>query len=78
LIAVGFPTSPADFEYFNRCELPKYFVQSTNDQFGPRDVLEEVFKTFADPRRLEFIEAGDHFFAGALNELEAAIAALPR
>jgi len=78
LIPVGFPTSMGSYEYFDKCEVPKYFVQSTKDQFGPKDVLEKALETFAKPKSLQFIEAGDHFFAGALDELEAAIAALPR
>jgi uncharacterized protein len=74
LIAVGFPTTLGHFDYFKDCSLPKYFVQSTVDQYGPKEALEAAFATFAEPKRLEFIEAGDHFFAGALEELEEAIA----
>jgi alpha/beta superfamily hydrolase len=78
LIAVGFPTTLDTFDHVGGCELPKYFVQSTNDQFGPKEALEEAFQAFAEPKSLQFIEAGDHFFAGALEELEDAIAALRR
>ncbi len=78
LVAVGFPTTRGHFEYFDRCGLRKYFIQSANDEHGPREALETAFKTFAEPKRLEFIEAGDHFFAGALDKLEEAIMALPR
>ena len=78
LIAVGFPTTRGNFEYFDTCGLPKYFVQSTNDEHGPRDVLEAAFENFAEPKRLQFIEARDHFFVGGLEQLEEAIAALPR
>ena len=78
LIAVGFPTTYGEFGYFNRCDLPKYFVQSTIDVHGPKPDLEAAFQTFAEPKRLEFIEATDHFFAGALETLEETIAALPR
>ncbi len=78
LIPVGFPTTLGHFDYFNTCELPKYFVQSTEDVHGPRETLEEAFKTFAEPKSLTFIEAGDHFFAGALEKLEEVIAALPK
>jgi alpha/beta superfamily hydrolase len=78
LIVAGFPTTRGHFEYFASCDLPKYFVQSTNDIHGPKDALEAAFATFAEPKRLEFIEAEDHFFAGALDQLENTIAALPR
>jgi alpha/beta superfamily hydrolase len=78
IIPVGFPTTRGNYEYFDKCTLPKYFVQSTRDEHGPKEALEAAFRTFADPKRLEFIEAQDHFFAGALEKLEDAIAALPR
>jgi alpha/beta superfamily hydrolase len=74
LIAVGFPTQHGTFDYLATCGIPKYFVQSTVDQFGPKEALEAAFQGFAEPKHLEFIEAGDHFFAGALDRLEEAIA----
>jgi uncharacterized protein len=76
LIAVGFPTHRGRFDYLASCGVPKYFVQSTIDEHGPRQELEAAFQWFAEPKRLEFIEAGDHFFAGALDRLEEAIVAL--
>ena len=73
LIAVGFPTRRGTFEYLAHCRVPKYFVQSTNDEHGPRNEIEAVFEWLAEPKKLVFIEAGDHFFAGALEELEDTI-----
>jgi len=32
--------------------------------------LEAAFARFAEPKRLIWVEAADHFFAGALDELE--------
>jgi hypothetical protein len=78
LIAVGFPTSLGSFDYLATCRLPKIFVHSTVDEFGPKDALAAAFEGFGEPKLLEFIEAGDHFFAGALEKLEDAIASLPR
>lgn len=78
LIAVGFPTTLGNFDHLSDCELPKHFVHSTEDVHGPKAALEAAFESFAGPKTLTFIPAGDHFFAGALDELEAAIAALPR
>jgi alpha/beta superfamily hydrolase len=77
VIAVGFPTSFGRFDYLESCALPKYFVHSTNDIYGPKAELEKAFESFAEPKRLQFIEAGDHFFAGSLDALESAIIALP-
>jgi uncharacterized protein len=78
LVAVGFPTQRGGKpDYLSACPIPKFFVQSTVDQYGPRPELEAAFKEFAEPKWLEFIEAGDHFFEGALDKLEEVIAAIP-
>jgi alpha/beta superfamily hydrolase len=73
LVAVGFPTKPGEFDYLARCGVRKYFLQSTIDEHGPKEALEAAFQGFAEPKRLQFIDAGDHFFAGALDPLEEAI-----
>jgi alpha/beta superfamily hydrolase len=77
VIAIGFPTTRGHLDYLETCGLPKYFVQSTNDEHGPRQDLEAVFETFAEPKKLYFVDARDHFFAGGLERLEETIAALP-
>jgi alpha/beta superfamily hydrolase len=53
--------------------LPKIFVQSTEDIYGPRDQLEALYGRAAEPKRLVWIPAQDHFFAGALDQLEQVI-----
>jgi len=73
VIAAGFPTIYQDFSYLQACTAPKIFVQSTHDQYGPVAELEKFVASLADPKRLVLIEARDHFFAGALAELEHAI-----
>jgi alpha/beta superfamily hydrolase len=75
-IAVGFPTVYKDRGYLESCVVPRIFVQSTQDQFGPAAELEEVFAGLPEPKKLIFIEAQDHFFAGALEKLEEEIASL--
>lgn len=76
LIAVGFGTRRGSSDYLSTCTVPKYFIQSTTDEHGPKEELEAAFARFAEPKQLQFIEAGDHFFAGALDQLEAAVAAI--
>ncbi len=76
LIAVGFPTQRESTEYLSQCRLPKFFVQSTNDEHGPKAELESLFAGVAEPKRLIFVEAADHFFAGNLDGLEKAISGL--
>jgi alpha/beta superfamily hydrolase len=75
LLAAGFPTRYGSAEYLERCPAPKIFVQSTHDQYGPREEFESMYQTFADPKRLIWIEARDHFFAGALEPLEEEVRA---
>ena len=76
LLAGGFPTSMGAAEYLERCATPKIFVQSTHDQFGPRADLEAAFSRWAAPKRIEWIEAADHFFLGGLEALEERVAAV--
>ena len=66
VIAVGFPTVYKDRSYLEGCTVPKTFVQSTNDEFGPVSDLQAVVDSLQAPKDLVLIEARDHFFAGAL------------
>ena len=75
LMAAGFPTRWGSPDYLDTCEAPKVFIQSTNDQYGPRAELEEMYQRFATPKQLHWIESADHFFAGGLEELEAQVKA---
>jgi alpha/beta superfamily hydrolase len=76
LIAAGFSTRYGGHEYLETCPVPKVFIQSTHDEHGPRPELETLFARFADPKRLIWVEASDHFFAGALDQLEDEITGL--
>ncbi len=76
VIAVGFPTVYKDKSYLERCTVPKTFVQSTHDEFGPVPDLQAVVDDLTGPKQLELIEAQDHFFAGALEQLETVITGL--
>jgi alpha/beta superfamily hydrolase len=70
LMAAGFPTDRGGADFLASCRAPKVFIQSTHDQFGPRAALEAAFADFAEPKRLLWVEAHDHFFANSLDELE--------
>jgi alpha/beta superfamily hydrolase len=76
VLAAGYPTRHGPSEFLAQCAVPKIFLQSTADQYGPREDLTREFATFAEPKRLEWIEAADHFFAGALPEVEERTVAL--
>jgi len=78
LIALGLPavaveTRIYDFEFLRTSTKPKLFVSGSRDQFGPAGKLEALVDTFADPKKLVRIEAGDHFFEGRLKEMRVAI-----
>jgi hypothetical protein len=76
VIAVGFPTTYKDRSFLEGCTVPKVFLQSTRDQYGPLSELEPLVASLAAPKKLIVVEAGDHFFAGALDQLELAIGGL--
>jgi alpha/beta superfamily hydrolase len=78
LIGLGLPATPVDdrtydFEFLRACTKPKLFVSGSRDPFGPPGKLEALVSTFADPKKLVRIEAGDHFFEGRLKEMREAI-----
>ncbi len=78
LIALGLPAGPVegrvyDFEFLRDCTKPKLFVSGSRDQFGPAGKLEALVSTFAEPKKLVRIEAGDHFFEGRLKEMRGAV-----
>lgn len=80
LIALGLPAVPIenrvyDFEFLRTCTKPKLFISGARDEFGPPGKLEALVETFADPKKLVRIEAGDHFFEGRLREMRDAIEA---
>ena len=65
LVAAGFPTRHGPSDYLETCAAPKVFVQSTNDQYGPRAELERDFARFAPPKKTQqfgsaFLPAGTY------------------
>jgi len=76
LIAAGFPASYRDSAALGHCGVPRIFVQSTNDQYGPRPAMQSYFDGLSGDKRLIWVDAEDHFFAGALDELEATVTGL--
>ena len=78
VIAVGFPTSIPDRDYVYSVALPKYFIQSTNDEFGPREPFTQFYASLPEPKHLDWIEAGDHFFRDGLDQFEACVERIGR
>jgi hypothetical protein len=74
LIGLGLPVVAVenrnyDYEFLRTCTKPKLFVSGSRDQYAPPGQLEALVTTFADPKKLVRIEAGDHFFEGRLREM---------
>ena len=76
LIALGFPAARDPVGVLAWCTVPKVFIQSTRDEYGPPPEMEVFYAQVANPKRLIWVEAEDHFFAGGLDELEKRVAAL--
>ncbi len=73
VILVGFPTVYQRFDILDRCPVERIFIHSTHDEFGPRPEFQPLYNRLWGPKRIHWVEARDHFFAGALDEFEAAV-----
>lgn len=81
LIGLGLPVGDAsmrDFSYLANCAKPKLLVTGEFDRFGPphtlRAVVEQLPAEAQHQTQVKVVRGGDHFFAGHLTELDAAIA----
>ncbi len=77
LISLGTPVRIEDraygYDFLQQCAKPKLFISGDHDQFAPRDKLSKVVESAAGPKKLVLINSADHFFAGKLPALRAAI-----
>jgi uncharacterized protein len=73
VIAVGFPTVYQNRSFLEGCTVPRIFIQSTRDQYGPVEELGPLVEALPEPKQLIWIDAQDHFFAGALEHLEESV-----
>ena len=73
VIAVGFPAAYRDKAGLDTCVTPRIFIQSTRDQYGSVEETALIVRPLPEPKELYFIDAQDHFFAGALDALEAKV-----
>ena len=74
-IAAGLPADRGGFEYLAKCQTPKIFIHSTNDEHGSRENMEKVFAAAAEPKLIEWVDAEDHFFAHRLEQFEQKVIA---
>ena len=73
VIAAGFPTTYKDRSFLAGCTVPRVFIQSTNDEHGPKPDLEKLVADLPEPKSLIWVEAQDHFFKNGLDEFERSI-----
>ncbi len=73
VIAAGFPTKRPNREYAHEIRIPKFFIQSTHDEYGPAAEMQEFFDSLAVPKQLSWVEARDHFFRDSLDAYEAEV-----
>lgn len=73
LLIVGYPTMYRQHGLLAQLRLPRIFIHSTSDEFGPREELQALYSRLWEPKQLHWVAARDHFFAGALDAFERAV-----
>lgn len=73
LVGLGPPVNTTSLDYLRECAKPKLFIQGGNDQYGAREEVEALVAEVPEPKRLVIIKGADHFFAGKLSEVDAAL-----
>jgi alpha/beta superfamily hydrolase len=78
LATLGLPTQGFGQTYkypvLATCTLPKLFLSGDGDTFAPKQDLQQVVDTAADPKHLVLISGADHFFKGRLEAMQKALA----
>jgi hypothetical protein len=77
LVGLGAPVNNSDMSYLVDCAKPRLFIQGEKDQFGAPAKLEELVASFPEAARrdtrVEVVPGADHFFAGKLELVDAAL-----
>lgn len=76
VIAVGLPAHYPGIEKLFDCPIPRIFVHSVNDAICPPEPVREFYDSLNGLKQIVWIDGQDHFFAGALPELEETIFSL--
>ena len=72
-IGLGTPVNNTDFSFLQECAKPKLFVHGELDEFGDVKKVEALVKSLPGEKELVVVPGVDHFFAGKLKEVDAAI-----
>ena len=73
LIGLGIPVNNTDFSFLRQCQKPKLFVHGSNDEHGAIAKVKALVASLPGENHLVVVEGVDHFFAGKLDQLSAAI-----
>ena len=71
--ALALPVDDSELSYLQAARSRSSFFRAANDQFGSRANVEALFATLPEPKQLVIVDGADHFFAGKLDEVAAAI-----
>ena len=73
LVAIGAPVNNSDFSYLRKCTKAKLFVHGSNDEHGDVHKVRRMVEDLPGKNELVVVDGVDHFFAGKIEELGAAI-----
>ena len=77
LISLGTPVAVEGraytYKFLQGCTRPKLFVSGAQDQYSPRENLQQLFDLAPEPKQMVLIENTGHFFEGKLHELQKTI-----
>jgi hypothetical protein len=73
LVGLGVPVGVQDFSFLRETTKPKLFIQGTRDEFGPRDQVEALYNSLAEPKQIHWVQGADHFFTEQLAEVQAVV-----
>jgi hypothetical protein len=73
LVGLGVPVASTNMDFLRGVLKPKLIIQGTRDQFAPRAAVESFYGSLAEPKQIYWIQNGDHFFTGKLEEVQRTI-----
>jgi alpha/beta superfamily hydrolase len=73
LVGMGAPVNDSDFSYLQTCAKPKLFLQGGSDRYGAPAELERLAATLPGENQVVVVDGADHFFAGHLDRMTAAL-----
>ena len=73
LVGLGVPVAVMNLDFLLGVRKPKFIVQGTLDQFGPRPDVESFYSSLAEPKQIHWVQNVDHFFTGKLQEVQQVI-----